>query len=113
LLPALAAGVRSFCCRQPWCLLQSSAVMFSVPQFGHSESQAHARRTIEEGAQRRAGIEAVIAQLVARRDEVLAELDRLGDRLDEAITAHRPPKGGRDPFAPVEGNGAPATRAES
>lgn len=49
-----------------------------------------ADRTIREGEDRRRSIEAVIADLVARRDQVLTEIDRLGDQLRQAFDSHSP-----------------------
>lgn len=69
-----------------------------------------ADRTVREGDDRRRAIEAVIADLVGRRDEVLAEIDRLGERLRDAFETHKPR--GADPAAlPDELD--PAERAES
>jgi DivIVA domain-containing protein len=59
-------------------------------------AQAQARRIVEEGKQRREDIEAVIADLVRRRDEVLADTDDLVAKLVGAIGEHRPEDG--DPF---------------
>jgi DivIVA domain-containing protein len=60
-------------------------------------AQAQAQRIVEEGSQRREDIEAVIADLVRRRDEVLTDTEELGSRLAAAVSEHRP--GGADPFA--------------
>jgi DivIVA domain-containing protein len=59
---------------------------------------AEARETIEEGERRRAQIEAVIADLEIRRDDALADLDRLRGELSATIAGHRPavPANGRD-----------------
>lgn len=59
---------------------------------------AKARRIVEEGERRRQDIEAVIADLVQRRDAVLSDLDSLVGKLRQAVTQHTPPKGS-DPFA--------------
>src|SRR5882757_6710387 len=56
-------------------------------------AQAQARRIVEEGSQRREDIEAVIADLVRRRDDVLADTEELTTRLSAAIGEHRPPAG--------------------
>jgi DivIVA domain-containing protein len=58
---------------------------------------AEARETIEEGERRRAQIEAVIADLEIRRDDALADLDRLRGELSATIAGHRPagPANGR------------------
>lgn len=61
-------------------------------------AQAKARRIIQEGEKRRGDLEAVIADLVRRRDVVLNEMDRLDGQLKAAIAEHRPPAGA-DPFA--------------
>jgi DivIVA domain-containing protein len=67
-------------------------------------------RIVEEGERRRQAIETVIGDLVTRRDQVLDQIERLGDKLDDAIEAHAPPEGGPDPFAtPAELD--PAERA--
>src|SRR4051795_3206578 len=60
-------------------------------------AEAQARRIVEEGTQRREDIEAVIADLVRRRDDVLADTQELTAKLTGAITEHRP-QGGADPF---------------
>jgi DivIVA domain-containing protein len=52
-------------------------------------ASAEARDTIDEGERRRAQIEAVIAELEIRRDDVLADLDRLRDELAVTIAGHR------------------------
>ena len=58
---------------------------------------AEATETIEEGERRRAQIEAVIADLEIRRDDALADLDRLRGELSAAIAGRRPagPANGR------------------
>ena len=67
-----------------------------------ADAQAQAARIVEEGIRRREDIEAVIADLVRRRDEVLEDVDELGSRLSDAIGEHRPDQGA-DPFdAPDE-----------
>jgi DivIVA domain-containing protein len=60
-------------------------------------AQAQARRIVEEGVQRREDVEAVIADLVRRRDDVLADTDELTAKLRAAVSAHRP-EPGKDPF---------------
>jgi DivIVA domain-containing protein len=60
-------------------------------------AQAQARRIVEEGTQRREDIEAVIVDLVRRRDEVLSDTEELGAKLTAAVAQHRPGPGG-DPF---------------
>jgi DivIVA domain-containing protein len=56
-----------------------------------------ARETIEAGERRRAQIEAAIADLEIRRDDALADLDRLRGELSATIAGHRPvgPANGR------------------
>jgi DivIVA domain-containing protein len=60
-------------------------------------AQAEAHRIVEEGIQRREDIEAVIADLVRRRNEVLADTEELTAKLTGAVSEHRPEAGG-DPF---------------
>jgi colicin import membrane protein len=60
-------------------------------------AQAQARRIVEEGTQRREDIEAVIADLVRRRDDLLADTEELTSKLTAAVTQHRP-ESGSDPF---------------
>jgi DivIVA domain-containing protein len=64
-------------------------------------AQAQARRIVEEGTLRREDIEAVIADLVRRRDDVLADTQELGSKLAAAVSEHRPSEGA-DPFAKPE-----------
>lgn len=61
-------------------------------------ARSKAKRTVEEGERRRSAIETVIADLVARRDEVVADLDRLAGALREATASYR-----RPPAAATEG----------
>lgn len=56
-------------------------------------AQAQARRIVEEGTQRREDIEAVIADLVRRRDDVLADTEELSAKLSGAVSEHRPEPG--------------------
>ena len=60
-------------------------------------ARAQAKRIVDEGAQRREDIEAVIADLVRRRDEVLADTEELSSKLTRAVTDHRP-QDGQDAF---------------
>src|SRR4051794_3559211 len=60
-------------------------------------AQAQARRIVEEGTQRREDIEAVIADLVRRRNDVLADTEELTSKLTGAVSEHRP-EPGSDPF---------------
>ncbi len=62
-----------------------------------ADAQAQARRIVEEGTRRREDIEAVITDLVRRRDEVLEDTEELSAKLSAAVGDHRPPKGA-DPF---------------
>ena len=62
-----------------------------------AEARAQARRILEEGTQRREDIEAVIADLVRRRDDVLADTEELSAKLTGAVSEHRP-ESGSDPF---------------
>jgi DivIVA domain-containing protein len=52
-------------------------------------AEARARRISEEGERRRAAIEAVVAELDARRDEALKELERLSGELGTTVDRHR------------------------
>jgi DivIVA domain-containing protein len=56
-------------------------------------AQAQARRIVEEGVQRREDIEAVIADLVRRRDDVLTDTEELSSKLTAAVSQHRPKPG--------------------
>jgi DivIVA domain-containing protein len=60
-------------------------------------AQAQARRIVEEGTQRREDIEAVIADLVRRRNDVLSDTEELTSKLTGAVSEHRP-ETGADPF---------------
>jgi DivIVA domain-containing protein len=60
-------------------------------------AQAQARRIVEEGTQRREDIEAVIADLVRRRNDVLGDTEELSAKLTGAVSEHRP-EPGTDPF---------------
>jgi DivIVA domain len=53
------------------------------------EAQAQAHRIVEDGMQRREDIEAVIADLVRRRDDVLADTEELSAKLTGAVSEHR------------------------
>jgi DivIVA domain-containing protein len=50
---------------------------------------AQARRIVEEGTQRREDIEAVIVDLVRRRDDVLGDTEELSSKLTAAVSQHR------------------------
>jgi DivIVA domain-containing protein len=60
-------------------------------------AEAQARRIVEEGTQRREDIEAVIADLVRRRDDVLTDTEELAAKLTAAVSQHRAAPG-TDPF---------------
>jgi len=60
-------------------------------------AEAQARRIVEEGTQRREDIEAVIADLIRRRNDVLADVEELTAKLTGAVSEHRP-ESGPDPF---------------
>jgi DivIVA domain-containing protein len=62
-----------------------------------ADAEAQARRIIDEGTQRREDIESVIADLVRRRDDVLADTDELVSKLTAAVSEHRP-AAEADPF---------------
>jgi DivIVA domain-containing protein len=64
-------------------------------------AEAQARRIVEEGTQRREDIEAVIVDLVRRRNDVLADTEELTAKLTGAVSEHRP-ESGRDPFGKPE-----------
>src|SRR5262245_17733482 len=61
------------------------------------DAEAQARRIVEEGIRRREDIEAVIADLVRRRNDVLADTDELTGKLAAAVSQHRPTER-EDPF---------------
>jgi DivIVA domain-containing protein len=60
-------------------------------------AQAQARRIVEEGTQRREDIEAVITDLVRRRNDILADTEELSAKLTGAVSEHRH-ESGSDPF---------------
>ena len=60
-------------------------------------AEAKAQRIVDEGTSRRHDIEAVISDLVARRDAVIAEANRLADELQQVTGGHTP--SGDDQFA--------------
>jgi DivIVA domain-containing protein len=65
-----------------------------------SSAQAQAGRIVEEGTRRREDIEALIGDLVRRRDDVLTDSEKLAGKLAEAVKEHRPSD--PDPFASPE-----------
>jgi DivIVA domain-containing protein len=62
------------------------------------QAQAQAGRIVDEGTQRREDIEAVIADLLRRRDDVLTDTEELSGKLTAAVSEHRPATGS-DPFS--------------
>jgi DivIVA domain-containing protein len=52
-------------------------------------AEGQARRIVEEGNQRREDIEAVIADMVRRRDDVIADTEELARKLTAATSQHR------------------------
>jgi DivIVA domain-containing protein len=58
-----------------------------------SAAEAKATRIVEEGSARRRDIEAVISDLVARRDGVIEEANRLAAELREVAAGHTPGRG--------------------
>jgi DivIVA domain-containing protein len=56
-------------------------------------AQAQARRIVEDGAQRREDLEAGIADLVRRRNDVLADAEELSAKLTGVVSEHRPEPG--------------------
>jgi hypothetical protein len=52
-------------------------------------AEAQARRIVEAGTQRRGELEAVLSDLVRRRNEVLADTEELIAKLTGAVDAHR------------------------
>jgi DivIVA domain-containing protein len=55
-----------------------------------STAHSQASRIVEEGSQRREDIEAVIADLVRRRDDVIGDTEELSRKLSGAVSEHRP-----------------------
>jgi DivIVA domain-containing protein len=72
-------------------------------------AQAQAGRIVHEGTQRREDIEAVIGDLVRRRDDVLTETEGLAGTLEEAVREYRPsgpdPSAAPEEFDPLEREG--------
>jgi hypothetical protein len=64
-------------------------------------AEAQVRRIVEEGMARREDIEAVIADLVRRRDDVLTDTEELSAKLTGAVSEHRP-EPGTDEFSKPE-----------
>jgi DivIVA domain-containing protein len=63
-----------------------------------ADAERKAQRIVDEGTRRRTDVEAVISDLVRRRDELLAEVERLTSELRSAVSGHAP-RPGADPFA--------------
>lgn len=61
-------------------------------------AEAKAKRIVDEGTSRRRDVEAVISDLVARRDRVIADSRQLADELREVAGSHSADNG-RDRFA--------------
>jgi DivIVA domain-containing protein len=75
-----------------------------------ASAEAKAARIVDEGTARRRDVETVIADLVARRDAVIAEANRLAQELRHVSDSHTP--AGSDPFAePAELDPAERVRA--
>lgn len=62
-------------------------------------AQEKARRMVEEGISRRRDIEALISDLVAHRDGVVAEANRLADELREVSDRHASSPAGGEAFS--------------
>ncbi len=80
-------------------------------------ARAEATRIVEEGTRRREEIEAVIANLVRRRDDVLADTEQLSSKLTRAVSDHRPEQGADefskpDEYDPLAREGADAQEDE-
>jgi DivIVA domain-containing protein len=74
-------------------------------------AEAQVRRIVEEGTQRREDIEAVIADLVRRRNDVLADAEELSAKLTGTVSEHRPDPGADqfdkpEEFDPLAGDDA-------
>jgi DivIVA domain-containing protein len=66
-----------------------------------ARANAEATRIVDEATQRRRDIEAVISDLEARRDAVVADLEQLSSEIAGAATQHRP-AGSEAPAVPHE-----------
>jgi DivIVA domain-containing protein len=81
-------------------------------------AEEKARRIVNDGSERRREVEAVIADLVKRRDQVIAAANDLGAELQSVAAGHTP-KAGADPlerpreFDPLERGESVASEAES
>jgi DivIVA domain-containing protein len=65
-------------------------------------AEAQARRIVEEGRQRREDIEAVIQDLLRRRDDVLTDTEELSAKLTRAVSDHRSGPGAEEFQKPEE-----------
>jgi DivIVA domain-containing protein len=74
------------------------------------DAKAEAERIVEEGRSRRRDIEALIADLLARHDGVVAEANRLADELRDASARHA--SASRERF-PERADGEGAERVEA
>jgi DivIVA domain-containing protein len=76
-------------------------------------AQAQARRIVEEGSQRREDIEAVIGDLIRRRDDVISDTEELTRKLSATVAQHRSQSFERpeqfDPLAREEDTEQPET----
>jgi len=81
-------------------------------------AEEKARRIVNDGSERRREVEAVIADLVKRRDQVIATANDLGAELQSVAAGHTP-KAGADPFErpreldPLERGESAASGAEA
>jgi DivIVA domain-containing protein len=62
-------------------------------------AEAQAQRTVDEGVTRRRDVEAVISDLAGRRDDVIADMQKLSDALKDKASEHKPASAAADPFA--------------
>jgi cell division septum initiation protein DivIVA len=67
-------------------------------------ARSKAKRTVEEGERRRNAIETVIQDLVARRDEVVSDIDRLAGDLRDATATYRNTSPGDKPGKAATGD---------
>jgi DivIVA domain-containing protein len=66
-----------------------------------ADAESKAQRMVEDGMQRRRDIEAVISDLVRRRDSVLGDVDQLASELQASVRTATP-KPGEDQFSVPE-----------
>ncbi len=62
-------------------------------------AEAQAQRTVDEGVTRRRDVEAVISDLAGRRDDVISDMRKLSDALQDKAGEHKPASAAADPFA--------------